>query len=188
MPPYAHVNPYPSWDMYDTRAHSPSYYKPSHQYYAAPRRPTFSEQSYVQDRFNKNESVRSSRKKIEVVKQEYRVKKDGRKCASSDLVSNEKEPIEMLTLATKGNEMKQSIAEIQSTKSEEKKLRVHKAKKELPLVETESHLRCPLSFWQKKELQKLTAQELRKNIAWVPKGAVKTKMVCKLLLQQVQLK
>ena len=68
-----------------------------------------------------------------MVKQVYRVKKDGRKSATSDLISNEKEPIKVLTLATKDNEVNQS-----SAKSEEKKLRVHKAKKELPLVEIES--------------------------------------------------
>ena len=92
MPPYAHVDPYSSWDRYDTRAHSPSYFRPSHQYYAAPRRSTF-EQSHVKDRFNHKESVQSSRKKKEVVKQVYRVKRDGRKCATSDLISNNKEPI-----------------------------------------------------------------------------------------------
>ena len=51
--------------------------------------------------------------------------RDGRKCATSDLVSNNKEPIKVLTLATKGNETKQPIIESQSAKSEEKKLRVH---------------------------------------------------------------
>ena len=92
--------------------------------------------------------------KKEVVKQVYRVKRDGRKCATSDLISNNKEPIKVLTLATKGNEMKQPIIESQSAKSEEKKLKVHKAKKEFPLVKTESQPRCPLglSCWQKREL------------------------------------
>ena len=123
--------------MYDTRAHSPSYFRPSQEYYAAPRRSTF-EQSHVKDRFNHKESVPSSRKKKEVVKQVYRVKRDGRKSVTSDLISNEKETIKVLTLATKGNEMEQPIIESQSAKSEEKKLRVHKAKKELPLVKTES--------------------------------------------------
>ena len=78
----------------------------------------------------------------------------------------------MLTLATKGNETKQPIIESQSAKSEEKKLRVHKAKKELALVETKSQSRCSLrlSYWQKKKLQNLSAQELKKkNMAWVPK-------------------
>ena len=137
MPPYAHIDPYPSWDRYDTRAHSPSYFRPSHQYYAAPRRSIF-EQSHVKDHFNHKETVQSLRKKKEVVKQVYRVKRDGRKSATSDLISNEKEPIKVLTLATKGNETKQPIIANQSAKSEEKKLKVHKDKKELPLVKTES--------------------------------------------------
>ena len=64
-----------------------------------------------------------------MVEQIYRVKRDGRKSATSDLISNEKEPIKVLTLATKGKEVKQSIDKYQSAKSEEKKLRVHKAKK-----------------------------------------------------------
>ena len=107
-----------------------------------------------------------------MVKQVYRVKRDGRKSATSDLISNEKEPIKVLTLATKGKEVKQSIDKNQSAKSEENKLRVHKAQKKLPLVETKSQSRCSLglSYWQKKELQNLSAQELRKrNMAWVPK-------------------
>ena len=49
--------------------------------------------------------------------------------------------MKVLTLATTGNEMKRSVVESQSAKSEEKKLRVHKAKKELPLVKKESQPR-----------------------------------------------
>ena len=64
-----------------------------------------------------------------MIKQVYRVKKDGRKSANSDLILKDKDPIKVLTLATKGNEMKQSIVENQSAKSEEKKLKVHKVKK-----------------------------------------------------------
>ena len=148
MPTYAHIDPYSSWDMYDTRAHSPYYSRPSHQYYAAPRRSTF-EQSRVKDHFNHKESVQSSRKKKEVVKQVYRVKRDGRKCAASDLISKNKEPIKVLTLATKGKEVKQSIDKNQSAKFEKKKLRVHKAQKELPLLQTKSQSGCPLglSYW-----------------------------------------
>ncbi|KAE8794065.1 hypothetical protein D1007_31225 [Hordeum vulgare] len=119
--PYGHVEPYLSWDMYDTRAGSPSYVKASHLYYAALRRSTF-EQSHVKDRFDYKESVHNTRKKKEVVKQVYCVKRDGRKSAISDLISNEKEPIKKLTLANKGDEASQPSAE-----SEEKKLRVHKA-------------------------------------------------------------
>ena len=104
-----------------------------------------------------------------MVKQVYRVQRDGHKCATSDLISNNKEPIKVLTLATKGKEVKQSIDKNQSAKSEEMKLRVHKAQKELPLVETKSQSRCSLSlsYWQKKNL---SAQELKKkNMVWVPK-------------------
>ena len=46
------------------------------------------------------------------------------------------------------------------------------------MVETKSQSRCSLglSYWQKKELQKLSAQELRiKNMAWVPKRNNKNK-------------
>jgi hypothetical protein len=74
----------------------------------------------------------------EVVKQVYRVKKDDCKCATSDLISNDKEPIKELTLATKGNEMKQSIVNSQSAKSEQKRLRVQKVKKGLSLLEKKS--------------------------------------------------
>ena len=78
----------------------------------------------------------------------------------------------MLTLATKDKEVKQSIDKNQSAKSEEKRLRVHKVQNVLPLVETKSQPTCPLglSYWQKKELQNLSAQQLRKkNMAWIPK-------------------
>ena len=60
-----------------------------------------------------------------MVKQLYRVKRDGRRSATSQLISNEKEPIKMLTLA-KGNEMKRSVVESQSAKSEEKKFQGQK--------------------------------------------------------------
>ena len=48
---------------------------------------------------------------------------------------------------------------------------MHKAKKE-------SQPRCPLglSYWQKRELHKLSAQELEeRNMAWVPKGSAQNK-------------
>ena len=74
--------------------------------------------------------------------------------------------------------MKKSIDKNQSAKSEEKKLRVHKARKESPLVKTKSQSRCSLGlfYWQKKKLQKLSAQELEeRNMAWVPKGSAQNK-------------
>src|ERR1041385_8124854 len=71
--PYAYMNQYPSRDMNNSRAHYPSYFEPSHQDYAAPRRSTFDERLHNKDRFNRKESVRSSRKKKEVVKQVFQI-------------------------------------------------------------------------------------------------------------------
>lgn len=186
--PDAHIDPYSSWDRYDTRAHSPSYYRPSHQYYAAPRRSTF-EQSHVKGRFNHKESVQSSRKKKEVVKQVYRVKRDGHKSATSDLISSEKEPINVLTLATKCNETKQPIIESRSAKSEEKKLRVHKAKKELPLVK-QNHSRDACSAYRigkRRNYKNLVHKKLNKG-TWhgFPKEVLKIRIMCKLPLQEVR--
>ena len=82
------------------------------------------------------------------------MKKDGRKCATSDFISNDKESIKVLTLATKGKEVEQTNLQNQDVKSEQKELRVHKVKKELPLLEKESQPRRPLGllYWQKKKL------------------------------------
>ena len=118
IPPYAYMNPYPSWDRYDTRAHYPSCFESSHQHYAAPRRSKFDTQLQKKDRFTQKESVRSSRTKKEVVKQVYRVKKDGHKCATSDFISNDKETIKVLTLATKGKEVEKINVQNQEAKSE----------------------------------------------------------------------
>ena len=133
------MNPYPSWDRYDTRAHYPSYFESSHQDYAAPRISTFDKELHKQDRFTQKESVRSSRNKKEVVKQVYRVKKDGRKCATSDFLSNDKEPIKVLTLATRGKGVEQMNIQNQVAKSEDDKLKVHKVKQELLLPQIKSH-------------------------------------------------
>ena len=57
-------------------------------------------------------------------------------------------------------------------------MKVHKVKQELSLVQTKSQPGCSLglSYWQKKKLQKLSAQELEKgNMAWVPKGSAQNK-------------
>ena len=183
IPHYAHIDTYSSWDRYDTRAHSPSYSRPSHQYYAAPRRSTF-EQSRIKDRFNHKELVQSSIKKKEVVKQVYRVKRDGRKCATSDLISNNKEPIKVLTLATKGNEASQS-----SAKSEGKKLRVHKVKQELPLLQTKSQSGCHSAYriGERRNYKNLVHKNLKKG-TWhgFPKEVLKIRIMCKLPLQEVR--
>ena len=107
-----------------------------------------------------------------MVEQVYRVKRDGRKSATSAMISNDKESTKLLTLAIEGNEASQS-----SAKSEGKK-RVHKVKQELPLLQTKSQPGYPLglSYWQKKKLQKLSAQKLKKrNMAWVPKESIQNK-------------
>src|ERR1041385_5253713 len=86
--------------------------------------------------------------------------------------------MKVLTLATKGKEEEQANLQNQDAKSEQKELRVHKVKKELPLLEKESQSRCPLglSYWRNKKLQKLSARELEKNnMAWVPKKNSQTK-------------
>ena len=78
-----------------------------------------------------------------MVKQVYQVKKDGRKCATSSSVSNNKDPVQ-LTLATKSKEMKQQIVEDQSAKSECAKLIVSKLKEELPKRKQKVQSGCPL--------------------------------------------
>ena len=172
-PPYADS----SWDRYDSWTHYPSYYRSSHQNYAAPRGSSFDQQPHAKDRFNKKESVRSSRDKKEVIKQVYRVKKDGRKCATSDSVSSNKEPVKLI-LATKGEEIKQLIVEDKSAKSECANLKVPKVKTELPKQEQKLQPGCPLglSRWQERKLQRLCAEELKKkNMSWVPKESCKDK-------------
>lgn len=92
-----------------------------------------------EDRFNRNESVRSSKEKKEVTKQIYRIKKDGHECVVSDLISNNKEPVTW-TLATKGEEMKDQTAKSEITK------KAPKIKKELPLCQAKSQPGCPLGL------------------------------------------
>jgi hypothetical protein len=157
--------------MYDSRAYYPSYYRSSHQNYAAPRRSAFHQQSHVKDRFNKKELVRSSRKKKEVVKQVYRVKRDGRKDVVLDSTPNNKKPAESM-LATKGREVKRVTFKDPIVESERAKPKVSKVKKDLPLCKTKSQPGCPLGLtsWQERKLKWLSAEKLKsKNMAWVPK-------------------
>lgn len=113
-----------------------------------------------------------------VVKQVYRVKRDGRKDKSSVLDSNNEKPINVLeTSATISEKMKQLCTDNLDVESEQKKLKVPKVKDKLLQFTRESQPRYPLglSNWEKKKLQRLSAQELKeKNMAWVPKGSVQT--------------
>jgi hypothetical protein len=64
---------------------------------------------------------------------------------------------------------------ILGAKSEQKKLRVPKIKKELLLSKIEIKLICSISLpkWQENKLQKLSAEKLKeKGLAWVPKASI----------------
>ena len=112
-----------------------------------------------------------------MIKQVYRVKKDGRRCAVSELTPNNEQPAE-LTFATKGKETKRVTFDDPIAESKQAKLKVPKIKKGMPLCETKPQPRCPLglSHWQERKLHRLGADELKKrNMAWVPKGNPQSK-------------
>ena len=78
-------------------------------------------------------------------------------------------------LAIDGKEVGKSSIDIVGAKSEQKKVRVPKIKKDLPLSKTEIKSICSVSLpkWQEKKLQKLSAEKLKgKGLAWVPKGSI----------------
>ena len=112
-----------------------------------------------------------------MVKQVYRVKKDGCKCAISDPTPDDKKPAESM-LSTKDKKVKQltfkdPIAEFGQAKPE-----MPKARKNLPVHKPKSQPGCPLSlpYSQQKKLNWLRAKELEKrNMAWVPKGNPRVK-------------
>ena len=67
--------------------------------------------------------------------------------------------------------------DISNAKSEQSELKKPKIKKKSLLSRIEAKPSHPFdsSNWQKKKLQKLNAQELKeKNMAWVPKGSIRT--------------
>ena len=174
---------YSSWGWDDPWAHTPSYFRPYHVEYAAPRESSCAGQPCVEnDRFKPKYQSRVQEKK-KVVKQIYVVKKDGRKATSSDLNTIAEKPINVLkTSAINGNEKENSAVDIPNTKSRQKRLKEPKIKKKVPLSKAQAQPRYLLgsSGWQKKKLQRLSAQELKeKGMAWVPKEAfkLKTKMM-----------
>ena len=164
------------WD--DSWAHTPSYFRQYHLEYAAPRKPIHAGQPYVDnDRFKPKDRSRVQNMK-KVIMQIYVVKKDGRKDASSDLNKIDEKPIDMLkTSAIDGNRREESNVDIPSVKPEQKELSKPEIKKKSLLSRTEAKPSHPLGLlnWQKKTLQGLSAQELKKrNLAWVPKGSAKS--------------
>jgi G3E family GTPase len=106
------------------------------------------------------------------------VKRDGHKDKSSDLKSVNENLINVFNTSAiggKGNE--KSSVHPSSAKSEQKEVKRLKNKRGALLSTTEAKSSHPLglSNWLKKELQKLSAQELRKKgIAWIPKGSTRT--------------
>ena len=173
IPPHVVYYSDQSWNKYKSRAHRPSYSKPHHQNYAAPRGSSFVQQPYVKDRLNQKESVWGPAKKMDMVKQVYRVKNDGRKCVVSDPTPDDKKPAGS-TLATKGKEVKRVTFKDPIIESGQAKPEVPKVGKELLVHKTKSQPGCSLglSHWQERKLKRLRAKELEKrNMAWVPKGS-----------------
>ncbi|KAG2598257.1 hypothetical protein PVAP13_5KG352907 [Panicum virgatum] len=147
--------------------HTPSYFRPHHVEYAAPREPSCAGQPCVEnDRFKLKYRSRVQEKK-KVVKQIYVVKKDGCKVTSSDLNTVAKKPINVLkTSAINGNEQENSAVDIPNTKFGQKRLKEPKIKKKVPLSKAQAQPRYLLgsSGWQKKKLQRLkSAMQLKKN-------------------------
>ena len=135
-------------------------------------------QLYVDnDRFKPKDRSRVQNKK-KVINQIYVVNKDSHKDASSDLNKIDEKPIDVLkTSAIDGKGKEKLSVDPPSVKSEQNKLKGLKIKKKVLLSKTKVQPRCLLgsSNWQKKKLQKLNAQELKeKNMAWVPKGSIRT--------------
>ena len=178
VPHPASFHHYSSWGWHDPWAHTPSYFRPYHVEYAAPRESSCVGQPCVEnDRFKPKYRSKVQEKK-KAVKQIYVVKRDGHKNISSDLNSIDEKPIHMLkTSAIDGNRREESNVDIPSVKPEQKELSKPEIKKKSLLSRTEAKPSHPLGLlnWQKKTLQGLSAQELKKrNLAWVPKGSAKS--------------
>nr|TKW00328.1 hypothetical protein SEVIR_8G101100v2 [Setaria viridis] len=148
-------HPYSSWGWNDSWAHTPSHFRPYYVEYVALREPSRSRQPYFEnDRFKQKDRSNVQKNK-KVVKQVYRVKRDGRKDKGSDLNSINEKPIDMLSTSASNDKDEEKLAiDPPSAKSEQKKSKKIKIRKE--------HC-CP----------KLNAQELRKKgMAWVPKISI----------------
>ena len=137
--PYFH--PYSSWGWFDQETHVSSYFRPQYIEYAAPRHSEGS--SSCKDQFDQNRSGAQPKKKV--VKQVYRVKYDGRKKKSSDLNSTiEKPTILLKNSAIDDKEVGKSSIDILGAKSKQKKVKVPKIKKDLPLSKIEIKPICSI--------------------------------------------
>nr|TKW01174.1 hypothetical protein SEVIR_8G162100v2 [Setaria viridis] len=151
-------HPYSSWGWNDLWAHTPSYFRPYHVKYVAPREPSCSRQSYVE--------MTVLSKRIDLI---Y-----GHKDKSSDLNSISEKLIDMLsTSAINIKDEEKSSIDPPSVKSEPKKLKKLENKKRALLSKIEAKPSHPLGFsnWQKKKLQKLIIPHSCFD-PWVPHGSL----------------
>ena len=118
----------------------------------------------MKDRLNQKESVWGSAKKMDVVKQVYQVKKDGRKCAISDPTTNDKKPAESM-LATKDKKEKMVTFKDPIAKFGQAKPEMPKARKNLLVHKPKSQPGRPLDlpYSQQNKLKCLRAKELEKR-------------------------
>jgi hypothetical protein len=83
----------------------------------------------------------------------------------------------LITSAIGGKGKEKSSVDTPSAKSEQKEVKRSKNKRGalLSKIEAKSSHPIGLSNWQRKKLQKLSAQELRKKgTTWIPKGSIRT--------------
>ena len=169
---------YSSWGWNDPWAHTASYFRPYRVEYAAPKEPSCARQTYVENDCFKTKNRSRVENKKKVVKQIYVIKRDGRKDKCSDLNVIDEKPISVLeTSAIDGKGREKLTFDIPNAKSEQSELKKPKIKKKSLLSRIEAKPSHPLdsSNWQKKKLQRLSAQELKqRNMSWVPKGSIQT--------------
>ena len=136
---------YSSWGWDDSWAHTPSYFRPYHVEYAAPRETMRTGQPYVDnDRFKPKDRSRVENKK-KVVKQIYVIKRDGRKDKCSDLNVIDEKPISVLeTSAIDGKGREKLTFDIPNAKSEQSELKKPKIKKKSLLSRIEAKPSNPL--------------------------------------------
>ena len=107
------------------------------------------------------------------------MKYDGRKKKSSDPNATIEKPITLLKdPAIDGKELGKLSTDFVGAKSERKKVKVPKIKKELPLSKTETIPKCSFSLpkWQENKLRKLSVEKLKgKGLVWVPKASIQAK-------------
>ena len=80
--------------------------------------------------------------------------------------------------ASDGKKVRKLYIDILDAESEQKKMRVPKIKKDLPLSKIEIKLICSIGLpkWLENKLQKLSAEKQKgKVLAWVSKGSIQAR-------------